>query len=230
MRVMDCADVAEVAPELALEILGGAERAAAIAHLEGCVSCQQLVDTLAADADRLLMLAPSAEPPAGFQDRVLTSLTQVAQPEAPPARSPAARTPTRRARARTRGVAMLALAASVALVALALGLGPAARPSPAGAEMRTGAGEVVGHVFVHGEPEAALFMTLPGWTDQVERYAPPDQTYDLRIERGDHAPRVVPLDLEHDSSWGATLDVDPDSITAVAVVDSQGHVWCEAEL
>jgi hypothetical protein len=225
MRVMDCADLAEVAPELALEILGGAERAAAIAHLEGCVSCQQLVDTLAADADRLLMLAPSAEPPAGFQDRVLTSLTQVAQPEAPPVRIP-----DRRAWTRARGVAMLGLAASVALVALALGLGPAARPSPAGAEMRTGAGEVVGHVFVHGEPEAALFMTLPGWTNQIERYAPPHQTYALRIERGHGTPRLVPLDLEHDSSWGATLDVDPDSITAVAVVDSQGHVWCQAEL
>lgn len=225
---MDCADLAEVAPELALEILGGAERAAAIAHLEGCVSCQQLVDTLAADADRLLMLAPIAEPPAGFQDRVLTSLTQVAQPEAPPARIPDRR--ARSARTRARGVAMLGLAASVALVALALGLGPAARPSPAGAEMRTGAGEVVGHVFVHGEPEAALFMTLPGWTDQIERYAPPHQTYTLRIERGDRTPRLVPLDLEHDSSWGATLDVDPDSITAVAVVDSRGHVWCQAEL
>ncbi len=225
MRVMDCAGLAEVAPELALEILGGTERAAAIAHLEGCVSCQQLVDTLAADADRLLMLAPSAEPPAGFQDRVLTSVTQVAQPEAPPARISA-----RRARTRARGVALLGLAASVALVALALGLGPAARPSPAGAEMRTGAGEVVGHVFVHGEPEAALFMTLPGWADQIERYAPPHQTYALRIERSDDAPRLVPLDLEHDSSWGATLDVDPDSITAVAVVDSGGHVWCQAEL
>ena len=64
---MDCTDLADVAPELALEILGGAERAAALAHLEDCVPCQQLVDTLAADADRLLMLAPSAEPPVGFQ-------------------------------------------------------------------------------------------------------------------------------------------------------------------
>jgi hypothetical protein len=219
---MDCAELGEVAPELALEVLGGAERAAAIAHLEGCVTCQQLVDALAADADRLLMLAPRAEPPAGFQDRVLTSLTRVARPEAPRARF--------RARTRARGVAVLGLAASVALVALALGLGPSARPTAAGAAMRTGTGEVVGHVFVHGEPEAALFMTLPGWTDQIERYAPPHQTYALRIERDDHAPRLVPLDLEHDSSWGATLDVNPDSITAVAVVDSQGHVWCEAEL
>jgi hypothetical protein len=215
---MDCADLAEVAPELALEILGGTERAAALAHLEECVACQQLVDTLAADADRLLMLAPSAEPPAGFQDRVLTSLTRAARPVAPPSR----RTP--------RAVAMLALAACVAALALALSLGPSAGPTPAEAALRTPAGEVVGHVFVHREPEPALFMTLPGWSAQIERYGVPDETYALRIEGSHQAPRLVPFDVEHDTSWGATLDVDPDSITSVAVVDSQGHVWCRAEL
>jgi hypothetical protein len=211
---MDCTDLAEVA----LEILGGAERAAALAHLEDCVPCQQLVDTLAADADRLLMLAPSAEPPVGFQDRVLTSLTRVARSVAP------------RARPSSRAVALLGLAACVAALALALSLGPSARPAPAEAAMRTAAGEVVGHVFVHREPEPALFMSLPGWSDQIERYAVPDETYALRIERSHRAPRRVPFDVEHDSSWGGTLDVDPDSITSVAVVDSQGHVWCQAEL
>jgi hypothetical protein len=108
---MDCTELAEVAPELALEILGGDERAAAIAHLEGCVTCQLLVDTLAADADRLLMLAPTAEPPVGFQQRVLTSLTQVARPAAP------------RPRPRPRAPAVLALAACVAFLAVAMSLG-----------------------------------------------------------------------------------------------------------
>jgi hypothetical protein len=215
---MDCTDLAEVAPELALEILGGDERAAAIAHLDGCVSCQLLVDTLAADADRLLMLAPTAEPPLGFQQRVLTSLTEVARPVAP---SP---------RRRPRAAAVLALAACVAVLALALGLGPATHPAPAAAEMRTPGGEVVGQVFVHREPEAALFMTLPGWGDQIGRYALPHETFSLRIERDHRPPRLVPFDVEHDSSWGGTLDIDPDSITSVAVVDRQGHVWCQAEL
>jgi hypothetical protein len=215
---MDCSDLAAVAPELALEILDGDERAAAIEHLEGCVTCQLLVDTLAADADRLLMLAPTAEPPLGFQQRVLSSLTQVARPAMP------------RPRSRPRAVAVLALAASVAFLALALSLGPSVHPTPAAAEMRTAGGEVVGQVFVHREPEAAVFMTLPGWGEQIGRYAVPHETYSLRIERQDQPPRLVPFDIQHDSSWGATLDIDPDSITAVAVVDSQGHVWCQAEL
>jgi|SRR5512132_3710577 hypothetical protein len=215
---MDCTDLAAVAPELALEILDGDERAAAIEHLEGCVACQLLVDTLAADADRLLMLAPTAEPPLGFQQRVLSSLTQVARPAVP------------RPRSRPRAVAVLALAACVAVLALALSLGPSVRPTPAAAEMRTAGGEVVGQVFVHREPEAAVFMTLPGWGEQIGRYAVPHETYSLRIERQDQPPRLVPFDIQHDSSWGATLDIDPDSITAVAVVDSHGHVWCQAEL
>jgi hypothetical protein len=65
-------------------------------------------------------------------------------------------------------------------------------------------------------------MTLPGWSAQIERYGVPDETYALRIEGSHQAPRLVPFDVEHDTSWGATLDVDPDSITSVAVVDSQG--------
>jgi hypothetical protein len=135
-----------------------------------------------------------------------------------------------RARPTSRAVALLGLAACVAALALAMSLGPSAPPAPAEAAMRTAAGEVVGHVFVHREPEPALFMTLPGWSDQIERYAVPDETYALRIERSHQATRLVPFDVEHESSWGATLDVDPDGITSVAVVDSQGHIWCEAEL
>lgn len=218
MTAMDCTALAAVAPELALEILDGDERAAAIEHLDGCVTCQLLVDTLAADADRLLMLAPTAEPPAGFQERVLTSLTQVARPATP------------RPRPRARAIAVLAMAASVAFLALALSLGPSGRPTPVAAEMRTAGGDVVGQVFVHSEPQPALFMTLPGWGEQIGRYAVPAETYSLRIERGNRPPRVVPFDVENDSSWGTTLNIDPDTITSVAVVDSQGHVWCQAEL
>lgn len=73
-------------------------------------------------------------------------------------------------------------------------------------------------------------MTLPGWSDQIERYTVPNETYAVRIERDDQPQRLVPFDIEHDSSWGATLDVDPDAITSIAVVDSRGHLWCEAEL
>lgn len=69
-----CRDVREIAPDLALGDLAGPERAAAIAHLAGCIDCRRYVDELAGAADALLVLAPEAEPPAGFESRVIASL------------------------------------------------------------------------------------------------------------------------------------------------------------
>ncbi|MGH9251218.1 MAG: hypothetical protein ACRD0W_17095 [Acidimicrobiales bacterium] len=224
MRAMDCTDLDEVAPELALDLLDGAQRGAAMAHLETCTTCQRLVDTLAADADRLLMLAPRVEPPPGFEQRVLASVAHLAQPDqlTQPAHARAWRRP--------RALAALALAACVALVAIVLSLGPSSRPALAAAEMRTSGGDVVGQLFVHREPSAALFMTLPGWFNDIRRYGQPDETYSLRIDRADQPPRLVPLEIGRDSSWATTLDIDPDTITAVAVIDSQGQIWCQAQL
>ncbi|MGH9229855.1 MAG: hypothetical protein ACRD07_14225 [Acidimicrobiales bacterium] len=233
MSAMDCTDLDELAPELVLDLLDGAQRGAAMAHLETCATCQRLVDTLAADADRLLMLAPRTEPPLGFEQRVLSSVALLAQPAQVAQRAqPAQPAQPARARALRRpgALAALALAACVALVAMVLSLGPSSRPALAAAEMRTSGGDVVGQVFVHREPSAALFMTLPGWFSDIRRYGQPDETYSLRIDRTDQPPRLVPLEIERDSSWATTLDIDPDTITAVAIIDSQGHIWCEAEL
>ena len=74
MRRMDCAQLADAAPELALGILPGDERAAALAHLDECPGCRQQVSSLAGVTDQLLLLTPTAEPPAGFEQRVLASL------------------------------------------------------------------------------------------------------------------------------------------------------------
>ena len=47
-------------------------------------------------------------------------------------------------------------------------------------------------------------MTLPGWSDRIERYAVPDETYALRIERNHRAPRLKAVgskgDVEHPKS------------------------------
>jgi hypothetical protein len=215
---MDCAGLAEVAPELALEVLDGRERAAALAHLEACAPCWQLVSALAADADLLLPLAPPVDPPPGFEERVVASLT------------PSATAPAPRPRPRRRALAGLALATCLAIAALALGVGRSTPPALATADMRTPTGDVVGKVVLQPEPSAALFLTMPGWADEIERYAEPGETYALRIGSGGQPPRLVPFDLGGDASWVNTIDVDPDAITSVAVVDSQGDVWCEAEL
>ena len=73
MSVYSCAQLRDVAPELALGVLGGAERAEAIIHVNGCARCQALVNELAEAADALPLLAPEIEPPVGFEQRVLSS-------------------------------------------------------------------------------------------------------------------------------------------------------------
>jgi Putative zinc-finger len=63
---LGCEQVKELAPELALGIAEGEERAAALRHLSGCARCRQLVSELSAVGDELLLLAPAREPPPGF--------------------------------------------------------------------------------------------------------------------------------------------------------------------
>ena len=65
--VLTCAEVRELAPELALGILGGAERAEVVLHVNGCARCQAYVAELTEAADALPLLVPEVEPPAGFE-------------------------------------------------------------------------------------------------------------------------------------------------------------------
>jgi hypothetical protein len=74
MNEMSCAMLADAAAELALGVLTGRERADAIEHLDRCETCREDVRKLMATGDELLGLLPLAEPPAGFETRVLGRL------------------------------------------------------------------------------------------------------------------------------------------------------------
>jgi anti-sigma-K factor RskA len=71
---MTCAELHDVAAELALGALTGRERAAALAHLETCRACREGVRQLTEAGGRLLELLPPAEPPVGFEIRVIERL------------------------------------------------------------------------------------------------------------------------------------------------------------
>jgi hypothetical protein len=71
---MTCTELADVAAELALGVLTGRERAVAIAHLDKCDGCREDVRQLMVTGEQLVELLPSAEPPAGFETRVLERL------------------------------------------------------------------------------------------------------------------------------------------------------------
>jgi hypothetical protein len=74
VSALTCAEVRELAPELALGILSGAERAEVVLHVNGCARCQAYVAELTEAADAIPQLAPDAEPPAGFEVRVMHRL------------------------------------------------------------------------------------------------------------------------------------------------------------
>ncbi len=71
---MSCAEVRDLAPELALGILSGAERAEVVLHVNGCARCQAYVAELTEAADAIPQLVPEAEPPVGFEARVMRRL------------------------------------------------------------------------------------------------------------------------------------------------------------
>jgi hypothetical protein len=77
---MGCDQMRELAPELALGIAEGKERGAALRHLGGCPGCRRLVSELSSVGDELLLLAPAAEPPPGFESRVLGRLVEAPTP------------------------------------------------------------------------------------------------------------------------------------------------------
>jgi len=76
ISALSCAEARELAPELALGILSGAERAEVLLHVNGCARCQAYVAELTEAADVIPQLAPEAEPPAGFEARVLRRLDE----------------------------------------------------------------------------------------------------------------------------------------------------------
>jgi anti-sigma factor RsiW len=68
---VDCGQLVDMAAELALGVLTGRDRAAALAHLDGCPACGEYVRELTETGEELLGLLPPHEPPAGFESRVL---------------------------------------------------------------------------------------------------------------------------------------------------------------
>lgn len=80
MTEMTCDAFHHVGAELALGLADAHERAAALTHLERCPLCRAEIRQLSDVADALAAMAPPAEPPAGFESRVLGGLTELKRP------------------------------------------------------------------------------------------------------------------------------------------------------
>ncbi len=70
-----CAEAADDLAEVALGLRDLAEVPGLEAHLTGCASCRAELVELTAASDRLLLLAPTAVPPSGVEERAIAAMT-----------------------------------------------------------------------------------------------------------------------------------------------------------
>lgn len=159
MTELRCSDVAAVDAELALGVADARTRAAAVAHLERCPACRRRVRDLSDVADRLVELVPPAQPPTGFESRVMARI------------DPDGRDADRRAGHRPEGRRRwwaMAAAGVAAAVLLAVGgwwVGSTTGTSTPPARHTVTASlvhhhEVVGQVVVVGGPDPWLSMSM----------------------------------------------------------------------
>jgi hypothetical protein len=216
MSAVGCAEVRELAPELALGIVGGPQRADALQHAAECGPCRALVSELAQAADALPLLAAEAEPPPGFEDRVLSAH------KAP------------RRRTRRRFAAAVGVAAAAAAIVSIVGVRvvestqePSTSKIAASAVRSTemhGANDVnVGNVFVTDGKPATVIVNV--------NYAVPQGTYRIEFRSGStkkHLGDVLVSDGQ--GSWGAVTQLPKDGDGSIVLVDGTGAVVCEGRL
>jgi anti-sigma factor RsiW len=285
---LTCAAARELAPDLALGLLPGAERARLLAHLAGCASCDALVAELADVADSLLLLAPGADPPPGFESAVLARIDREPAPVTPEsagpesglpgsglpgsvapgsglrgsvapgsglpgsvapgsglpgsggpgpdsADGPVPASPSGRPRRPVR-VALLALAAAVLLVGGTAAGVELAHRGPEYPQVRSINGRSLRTAALVGPKDQAwgsvyLFngKTSDSWVMVTMRWDVPDGTYNVVVDRRTGSPEwLTRLHLAGgEGSIGTTL-VDASDVTAVRVLDAEGHPVCEA--
>lgn len=217
-----CAGTRELVPELAAGVASGEERARALAHLARCRGCRQELDAVTKVVDDLLLLAPEAEPPAGFETSVLAQLT-----------------PVRRPRRRTWKLAVLQAAALVVVAGIAAGLaaggmlwGTADERRFAAyyrdtfaeangsymmvADLAAGGVPEVGHVFAYEGSPSWVLLTIEG--------VPAPGRYDVRLlTRGDRRVDLGRLTVRDGAaaSWSSTIEVSVRDVRMVQVVPAE---------
>ena len=214
----NCNDVRELAPELALGTLSGAERAETLLHVNGCARCQALVADLTDVVDRLPLLVPEVEPPAGFGRATVAAMTGA----------------RRRVRFR-RWAAIAATAAAAAIVSVTIVRVVDTDPSRPAAVAANPTMRTVPMVGAGGLPAGRVYLT--GATETVDlaltvEYAVPDGRFGIEVRPPNGvAARVGEVDVADGRGWWmGTVSIPPGHDAVLALVDSSGRVLCHASL
>lgn len=222
MAELTCQQCQETAAELALDVLPGYERADALAHLERCTACQDTVSALTVTADRLVELVPAAQPPTGFEQRVINAL----RPRAPRARRwwiPAAA-----------GLVAIAGAAGGWVLGYTNGNGAPAEINSQDTQATqsdertviyaplTTAHHQVGNAYVYPGTPSWIYLSVDGGT--------PSNTVHCEVVRRDGSAVPVgsfPLTHGH-GSWGGPAPVDRNTLVTARLTDGHGDTVATA--
>ena len=221
----ECERLRQLAPELALGIADGEDRAWALEHLADCPACRAHVDRLSGVADELVHLAPPVEPPAGFDGRVAGGMAAPARP------APWRRRITVPALAAVAAAAVAALAVWVALDddreladsyrdTLAVANGEYFDA----ASLQIPGGEEVGYVYGYQGRASWVLVVLYDGVGSGR--------YDVELVTRDG--RNLPLrELQvedGEGSVGAVTPVDYRDLSEVRVLDGHGREVADSEL
>jgi hypothetical protein len=223
MHARRCEEFADDLAELALGILTGRERAAALSHVESCPRCAHELEELSRAADAVVRVAPDLEPPVGFEVRLFSAMGV----------APVADRRWSRPSRRTRWL----LAAAAAVVALVTGLsvgwatstgrhGPArvSSATPLASANLVENGKRVGHVDAYGGAHPWMSMTL------ADSAAMGRVTCAVITDEG--VTRLVGAFTvkEGYGAWAATLPVSPRDVRTAEVLGPNGAVIATAPL
>jgi len=237
MSEMTCAELADVAAELALGVLTGRERARALAHLDRCETCREDVRQLLATSEQLVGLLPEREPPAGFETRVLDRLGFPVTGPGPAIPSPGPAKPAGRGtgRAAVWSRRLLAVAASivvlagVAMGAWGMGRSTGARPASAQAVLSSAVFVTPGH---HSAGEVFVYRGAPSWLYMSVDLPSGDGMVTCQlIGTNGQVTNVGSFQLANGyGAWGSPDPWTPSAIHGARLVSADGTVLAVATL
>ena len=215
-----CDELATDLAELALGTLSGRQRADALAHVESCPRCSEELEQLSRAADAVVLAAPDADPPIGFEVRLLEQM--------------GASSPSRHRRFRPRIVIPVAAAAAVVGLGIGLGLAYSGAPapttvagphrSPVVSAALVENGRNVGHVVAFGGAKPWLSMVLE---DSAAH-----GTVNCVVVTDDGVTHHVGTFVARKGygSWISPLHVDPANLETAEIVSPSGTVIATATL
>ncbi|MFF7973161.1 hypothetical protein [Streptomyces sp. NPDC007905] len=241
-----CENLREIGAELALGVLPGRERAAAIAHLDRCADCREYVGHLCLVGDKLVGLLPDREPPLGFETRVSRRLAHDAAAHEVRAHARKSGRPQQGLRGRARRtrvrIASVAAALAVALGFAGWAVGTAIENVTASSPVAVSSEPVlVGDmtsVSDGGQPAGEVYAHpgTPGWIFMTVALTGPAAPYSGKVhcllERPDGTTvRVGDFDLrDGHGQWGVAAPVDPAGVAGARLTSPDGTILATAHL